>query len=80
VDDDLDDYEATLHPFVRFIRRTEQRIRRCELQATLAEAKARVVASGPRQRARGAAGVRAKRLRQRAGVPDRAARVRDDGW
>ena len=45
MDDDLDDYEATLSPFVRFIRRTERRIRRCQLQATLAEARARVASS-----------------------------------
>ena len=41
-DDDLDDYEARLSPFGRFVFRTERRIRRCELQAKLAEAKARV--------------------------------------
>jgi hypothetical protein len=44
-DDDLDDYEARLSPFGRFVFRTERRIRRCELQAKLAEARARVAAS-----------------------------------
>ena len=40
-----DDYERELSPFGRFVYRTEQRIRRYELKAKLAEAKARVAAS-----------------------------------
>jgi hypothetical protein len=43
--DDEDDYEARLSPFGKFVYRTERRIRRCELQAKLAEARARVAAS-----------------------------------
>jgi hypothetical protein len=38
-------YEAKLSPFGRFVFRTERRIRRCELQAELVEARARVAAS-----------------------------------
>ena len=61
LNDDLDDYEATLSPFARFVRRTEWRIRRCELQAALAEARARVASS------------RAKTAREgRSRRPDRA--------
>ena len=50
-DDDEDDdhyednYERELSPFGRFVYRTEQRVRRYELKAKLAEAKARVAAS-----------------------------------
>jgi hypothetical protein len=44
-DDEDDDYERELSPFGRFVYRTEQRIRRYELKAKLAEAKARVAAS-----------------------------------
>ena len=44
-DDEDEDYERELSPFGRFVYRTEQRIRRYELKAKLAEAKARVAAS-----------------------------------
>jgi hypothetical protein len=41
----MDEYEARLSPFGRFVYRMERRIRRCELEAKLADAKARAAAS-----------------------------------
>ena len=44
-DDDEDDYRAGLSPLGRFVARAKDRIWRCEWQAKLAEAKARVAES-----------------------------------
>jgi len=44
-DDDDDDYRAGLSPLGRFVARAKDRIWRCEWQAKLAEAKARVAES-----------------------------------
>jgi len=44
-DEDDDDYRAGLSPLGRFVARAKDRIWRCEWQAKLAEAKARVAES-----------------------------------
>ena len=44
-DDDDDDYRAWLSPLGRFVARAKDRIWRCEWQAKLAEARARVAES-----------------------------------
>ena len=44
-DEDDDDYRAGLSPLGRFVARAKDRIWRCEWQAKLAEAKARVADS-----------------------------------
>jgi hypothetical protein len=44
-DDEDDDYERELSPLERFVSRAKDRIWRCEWQAKLAEAKARVAES-----------------------------------
>ena len=64
----MDDYRARLSPLGRFVARAQDRIWRCEWQAKLADAKARVAASKAKKMRKG-------RSRRRAGDAARPAKV-----
>ncbi len=68
-DEDDDDYRAGLSPLGRFVARAKDRIWRCEWQAKLAEAKARVAESRKKPPRKG-------RCRRPRRVPDDALAAR----